>query len=123
MKEDYSECLVLDEEAENLFSAGDSLNAPEKRLLYAMCERSVRDLFSSSMEERDSAISWLNDNEGNEPFSFPWICEILDLDRTTLLSKIWSLYAIGANASNASRELYFLIDKNNTAPEKMRAAA
>lgn len=112
--------ILLDEDAAGLLEVPDFLNSPEKRLLYAICERAVRDLFSSNEEERAASIAWFEDDEGNEPFSFPWICEVLDLHRQHLLAKIWSLYDIGADAPNASREIYSLIGINN---EEGRSAA
>lgn len=123
MKRDNEEYYRIDEEAQSLFGIGDSLSSPEKRLLFAICERAVRDLFSSAKEEHDSALAWLQDLGGNAPFSFPWICEALDLEREHLSSKIRSLYSIGRNAQNASREIYFLIDQNNAAAEKVKQAA
>ncbi|NMC64224.1 MAG: hypothetical protein GYA55_13755 [SAR324 cluster bacterium] len=123
MKQELSESVFLDEEAQNLFGIAENLSSPEKRLLYAICERSVRDLFSSFSEERDSAIEWLKDSEGNDPFSFPWICEILDLNREALLEKIWSLQKIGMKYQNASRELYAIIDLNNSTDQEYKKVA
>lgn len=125
MKRENEEYFLIDEEAQNLFGIGDGLSSPEKRLLFAICERAVRDLFSSVKEEHDTAIAWLQDITGNAPFSFPWICEELDLELEQLASKIWSLYSIGKNARNASREIYSLIDKNNSSSEaeKLKQAA
>jgi len=121
MSTNFEERIVLDEDASGFLDVPDFLNSPEKRLLFAICERAVRDLFSSSKEERAAAVAWFEDDEGNDPFSFPWICEVLDLNRRQLLAKIWSLYDIGANAPNASRELYALIGLNNN--EEGRSAA
>ncbi len=115
---EYSEerVILLDEDSSGVFEVPEFLNSSEKRLLFAICERAVRDLFSSNEEERAASIAWFEDDEGNEPFSFPWICEVLDLNRMHLLSKIRSLHEIGANSPNASREIYALIGMNNEEP-------
>ena len=122
VKREIENMVIMDEDAHNLFEVTEHLNSPEKRLLFAICERAVRDLFSSVEEERLAATDWFNDCEGNDAFSFPWICEVLDLNRKHLLSRIWSLYDIGINERNASREIYMLIDRNNEAEQRLSAA-
>lgn len=121
MRKDLEDFLLLDQDAASLLEPSDYLNSPEKRLLFAVCERAVRDLFSSSEEERLSSIRWFDDDGGNDPFSFPWICEVLDINRRKLLSRIWSIYDIGTGTPNASRELYMLIDLTNAEESKLSA--
>ena len=111
----YETVVLMDEDSLGLFEVTEHLNSPEKRLLFAICERAVRDLFSAVDEEREAAIEWFEDLEGNEAFSFPWICEVLDLNQKQLLSRIWGLYELGLKTRNASRELYMLIERHNEA--------
>lgn len=68
---------------------------PERCLLGAILERAIWDVVGrASIEDRKAAIRWFNNRKpGDEgtPFSFPWICEHLEVNedyiRKTVLSK------------------------------------
>lgn len=67
---------------------------PEERLLVAMLERAVRDLFRTdddSAKYRRSALEWLMCAD-TEPFSFIHVCDVLDLPQVDLRRKILTLY-------------------------------
>jgi hypothetical protein len=58
---------------------------PEKRLLAAVLQRAITDFVSGDGELHESAKTWLlDDEEGDAPVSFSFICEALDLDEDSL---------------------------------------
>jgi hypothetical protein len=67
---------------------------PERRLLLAILERAVLDFVGNDSREIEEAEAWLFgdlDSPTNEQFSFPWVCEQLDLDMYKIASKIRSM--------------------------------
>ena len=56
---------------------------PEYQLLAAILERAVLDLrgidFTKGDEAR-TALAWISSNEINQPFTFLWVCQELNLD-------------------------------------------
>ena len=56
---------------------------PEQRLLTAIIQRAFQDLMGSDPLLAEQAAQWFFDSRGEppfDPFSFPWICEYLDVD-------------------------------------------
>lgn len=74
---------VIDEEAYTLFDFPQTTGTPERRLLLAILERAILDFVGNDGLEVTAAEEWIfGDDEGdkNAPFSFPWVCQQLDLD-------------------------------------------
>jgi hypothetical protein len=66
---------------------------PEYDLLIEMIKQAVRDMRSIEVEVREDAFEWIMNEESPEtPMSFDWICRELDLDVTTMRSKMTLLY-------------------------------
>jgi hypothetical protein len=84
----------MDEVANNLFSdlgsdyyqtlgAPNRTGSPERRLLLAILERAILDYVGNDEREATQASEWLFGWFGtqiHDHFSFPWLCEQLDLD-------------------------------------------
>ena len=67
---------------------------PERRLLLAILERAILDFVGNEPREVEQAEEWLFgdlDQESNDRFSFPWVCEQLDLDMHKVASKVRSM--------------------------------
>lgn len=52
---------------------------PEKRLVAAVLDRAVLDLFVGDRLQRASARDWLTNHKDNTAFTFVWVCQCLDL--------------------------------------------
>ena len=71
---------------------------PEERLLWAMLERGILDYLGkvkpidrhAACKWYANARAWVNDL-GDEPFSFVWTCESLNLDHATVRQRIKKL--------------------------------
>ena len=113
MSKELDNYFLVEQDSYLFIDINEYNKSPEKRLLCGMCERAVRDLLSSNEEESEDARTWLEDNEGLEPFSFPWVCEALDLNREHLLQRIYRIASHSNKVRNSSRELYALIDFSN----------
>lgn len=73
---------------------------PEKRLLAAVLQRAITDFVSGDGELKEGSRLWLFDEEPTDaPLTFAFICEALDLDKSTLRK------AIAEQAENASEAL------------------
>lgn len=107
-----SQFINIENDSYLSFSAHDSNQVPEKRLLFAICERTVRDYLSTNTQEHEEAKEWLFDT-GCAPFSFFWICDWLEMDKFILLEQIQHLYLRGRKRERASREIYDLIRERN----------
>ena len=58
-----------------------SASVPEKRLLAAVLQRAITDYLTGDKELKEGAYAWLmEEEEGESPISFLFICEALDLD-------------------------------------------
>lgn len=75
----------------------------EIRLYYAVLQRAIEDALCPPRLEiptryKQQAIEWINDNSdgefASEPFTFNWICEVLNLDSNVLRHEV-SLYIDG----------------------------
>lgn len=74
---------VIDQEAYNLFDAPQLTGTPERRLLLAILERAILDYVGNDVTEVSSSEEWLFselDEPSMEEFTFPWVCQQLDLD-------------------------------------------
>jgi hypothetical protein len=73
---------VLDPDAHTLFDLPESTGTPERRLLLAILERALLDYVGNDAEQVQAATEWLFSVEStvNDDFTFPWICQQLDLD-------------------------------------------
>lgn len=81
----------VDDEYELLTEVREWMDVPEKRLLYAIVERAVRDCLGSRDEDSQEATEWLfcdGNTRETIPFSFPWICENLELDQSEFRSRV-----------------------------------
>lgn len=83
--------LWVDDEYELLTESRDWMDVPERRLLFAILERAVRDCLGNQGEDSEQATDWLFcdvDDDPHTPFSFQWICENLEVDQNEFRSKI-----------------------------------
>lgn len=87
-------CPVIDPEANNLIDVPQLTGTPERRLLLAILERAILDYVGNDEQEVAAAESWLFDdleNLAHEPyddFTFPWVCQQLDLDMFEIAATI-----------------------------------
>ena len=66
---------------------------PERHLVSACLERGIRDLLSNERNVFEEVHAWFFDSDEEEgetiaPFSFTWICEVLDIDKQTIRIKL-----------------------------------
>jgi len=79
-------CPIVDPEANNLIDLPQLTGTPERRLLLAVLERAILDYVGNDSQEIQEAEDWLFgdlDSFSSEPyaeFTFPWVCQQLDLD-------------------------------------------
>lgn len=92
----------MDEVANSLFSGLGSdyhqalgspnrTGTPERRLLLAILERAILDYVGNDEREMTQASEWIFgslDSNTFEHFSFPWLCEQLDLDSNKIANQI-----------------------------------
>lgn len=81
----------LDHDYENIFGAPNQTGSPERRLLLAILERAILDYVGNDPREVQEAEEWLfgsHDGASRNQFSFPWLCEQLDLDHKRIERKI-----------------------------------
>jgi len=72
----------IEMEASQLFSVPNLTGTPERNLLLAVLERAILDFIGNDPKEREQAHSWIFgdlDTMTAEPFTFPWVCQQLDL--------------------------------------------
>jgi hypothetical protein len=81
----------IDREFYQVIGLPNMTGTPERRLLLAILERAVLDYVGNDRREVEEAEAWIFgdlDSPGNEQFSFPWVCEQLDLDMYRISGKI-----------------------------------
>jgi hypothetical protein len=72
---------------------------PEKRLLTAVLKRALYDLSGKDRLHSSMAAKWFFDASRNVcEFSFPWICEQLELNIEELLDDIRNIMRLGREA-------------------------
>ncbi len=81
----------IDSDFDHVFGQPNHTGSPERRLLLAILERAILDYVGNDQREVQEAEDWFfgNAEKGTRAhFSFPWICEQLDLDRVKIAAKI-----------------------------------
>ena len=84
----------LDGDYAEMVALPNMTGTPERRLLLAILERAILDFVGNEPREVEQAEEWLFgdlDSDTNEKFSFPWVCEQLDLDMYKVATKIRSM--------------------------------
>jgi hypothetical protein len=82
-----------DVDAQEIFGPLNETGTPERNLLMAILVRAILDFVGNDKKEALSAQEWLSqeDTEGEEVFTFAWICNQLDLDHKTIQSRIFAM--------------------------------
>lgn len=94
MEESTSGFPGVDREYYQVVGIPNMTGTPERRLLLAILERAILDYVGNDQREVDEAEQWLFgdlDAPKNDQFSFPWVCEQLDLDMYRIAAKIRSM--------------------------------
>jgi hypothetical protein len=100
MNIDLTATSSMSRDAMSVFGDAPLEGGPERRLLLAMLERAILDFVGNDPREVESAATWLfgrqvEDGEQEEvpptAFSFPWVCEGLDLDAARVAAFIRAL--------------------------------
>ena len=95
---------------------------PERRLLFALCERSIRDFLSDNPIEFEDAKQWLFNEEIFVPFSCPWVCDLLRFDQDKLLSRVTELRRVCKLRGGGTREIYEMLADFGMYAEDTKAA-
>lgn len=75
--------VSLSQQSGELFDIPSGKGTPERNLLMAILERAILDYVGNDKKELEEAGDWLFgdlENYQHDEFSFPWLCEQLDLD-------------------------------------------
>ena len=82
-----------------LFDRPNLTGTPERRLLLAILERALLDYVGNDVREAEDAAEWLflPYETPHAEFSFPWVCEQLDLNYKKTLRKIQKMPKRGSN--------------------------
>ena len=81
---------IADDEL-SLFEIPNGTGSPERRLILAVLERAILDYVGNDEREIEEAEKWLfgeADTPTNAEFTFPWVCQELDLDSKTIAGYI-----------------------------------
>jgi hypothetical protein len=96
--------LEIDDNEPGIIGITNQKGTPERRLLLAVLERSILDFVGNDRKEADAAAEWLftetdeNANDDNcEEFSFAWVCNFLDLDKSSVLRQVKAMPKRGKN--------------------------
>ena len=75
---------------EDLLQSREWMSVPERRLLFAILERAVRDALGNHPAEAREAAEWIFSPPVDQPelFSFQWICEELEVDIPRFLANV-----------------------------------
>ena len=80
---DSSGFVISDREDGSLYEKPNFTGSPERNLLMAVLERAILDLVGNDQAESAEAEKWIF-GELEDPsfrvFTFPWLCQELDLD-------------------------------------------
>lgn len=76
--------ITVDVDALELFEKPNLKGTPERNLLMAILERAILDFVGNDQREVTAAEEWIfgEDDTEEDEFSFPWLCQQLDLDRS-----------------------------------------
>lgn len=66
------------------------LYTPSSHLAWAVLTRAIRDYYSTDRLIQRDARKWFSENAPNGPWSFNWICDVLDLPREETRGKVYS---------------------------------
>ena len=78
-------------EAQEVFGPVNLTGTPERNLLMAIMVRAILDVVGNDQREAEEAEDWLfggSAADEDEPYTFPWLCQQLDLDRFEIAAKI-----------------------------------
>jgi hypothetical protein len=81
----------IDVDGYNLFDYPNESGSPDRNLLMAILERAILDYVGNDAKELQDAEHWIFadlEEPGFEEFSFPWLCQQLDLDMDKIASQI-----------------------------------
>lgn len=81
----------MDSDYQSLIQGREWQKVPERRLLFAVLERTVRDCLGNQPEEALAARNWLIEDYGDTetPFSFGWISQQLEIDGADFKAKVF----------------------------------
>jgi len=130
---------VIDNEAYNLIDAPMLTGTPERRLLLAMIERAILDFVGNDAAEVEEAEGWIFgelDTAPLKPFTFPWVCQHLDLDVVSIAQTIkamprrgknrvapWYFNKPGANkAASAEKDVAAKVDASSANQDRPKLA-
>ena len=92
--------LTVDTTAIDSFTEPSQRGTPERNLLMAILERAILDYVGNDQKELEQATQWifsdLDDEQATE-FSFPWVCQQLDLDTANIANMIKAMPKRGSN--------------------------
>jgi hypothetical protein len=90
MDNSYYNGLNLDSEYQDLVASREWMDCPEQRLVWAIVERSVRDILGNRPLEVMAAVSWLfeGNSQAAQAFSFAWCCDALEIEAEAFRRKI-----------------------------------
>lgn len=96
--ESATKVLNIDLDESGIFSPPSTKGTPERNLLMAILERAILDFVGNDEKEVHAVKDWIfadDDDDGKEndyatesSFSFPWICQQLDLEPGTVAEVI-----------------------------------
>ncbi|MDC0357739.1 hypothetical protein OAO01_02910 [Oligoflexia bacterium] len=91
--------MSIDWDTSEMLGIPNHTGTPERNLLMAILERAILDYVGNEQREVEEAKGWLfNDlhDSAFTEFSFPWICQQLDLDLGSIVGKIKAMPKRGA---------------------------
>jgi len=89
MKRERFEIMFSNED--DTYDEPNATGSPERRLILAVLERAMLDLAGNNRKDSEEAEAWIFNPPTETPypeFSFPWVCEQLDLDQTEISKQI-----------------------------------
>ena len=86
---------MIEVDGQVLYEEPNLTGTPERNLLMAILERALLDLVGNEDKQVEAAENWFFGQEQQalkeDEFSFPWICQQLDLDLSTISEKVKSM--------------------------------
>ncbi len=78
-------------EVSEVFGPVNLTGTPERNLLMAILVRAILDFVGNNSQEAEEAEEWLfagSSRDEDEPYTFAWLCQQLDLDKFSIAEKI-----------------------------------